>query len=273
MDISTIIGVIGCFAFILFGIVSGGEIKNFIDIPSVLIVIGGTICTLIASFPFSQLKNVGKHLTKLFKGKEFQPDTTIDTLIEFAQLARQEGLLALETRAEELTQPFLKQGILLVVDEMEIDKVRAFLEAEISAMDARHQEAVSLYDKGSAVAPAFGMVGTLVGLINMLNNMSLDAGASTSIGKDMGVALITTLYGSIMANIIFGPISKKLKIRNEEEILYKEIIVEGVSGIQSGENPKMLRERLTTLLAQKRREKLMNPGATSKKDKKDEESE
>lgn len=258
MDITTLIGIIGGMAFVINGIMQGGEIGNFMDSSSIMIVCGGTICAVVASFPFSMLKNVGKHLLKLFSNKKFKVEPIIDLLVEFAQLARKNGLLALEEKANELEDPFFKQGILLVVDAMEADKVREMLETEVGSMDQRHQDEIAIYEKAAAYAPAFGMIGTLIGLINMLKGMDLSTGSSDTLGLSMATALVTTFYGCMLANLFFMPIAKKLRIRNEEEILYKQIIIEGVIGIQSGENPKNLKEKLVSLLHQQKQTKLLN---------------
>ncbi len=154
---------------------------------------------------------------------------------------------------------------MLVVDANDPDRVRSILENDIECMLARHDAVAGMYDKGSSVAPAFGMVGTLVGLINMLNNMSLDGGGADTLGKDMGTALITTLYGCILAHAIFSPIASNLRTRDEEEVLCKMIIVEGITCIQSGENPKLLREKLLTFVAQKQREADMGEGGGGEK--------
>ena len=169
---------------------------------------------------------------------------------ELADLIHQ--LLALEEQANKQTDPFFKQAILLVVDANDGDKVRSILMNDIECMSGRHDDVASMYEKASAVAPAFGMVGTLVGLINMLKGMNLESGSS-SIGSDMGTALITTLYGCILAHMIFNPIASNLRSRDEEEVLCKMIIVEGIMSIQSGENPKSLRDKLLTFVDQKQR--------------------
>ena len=158
--------------------------------------------------------------------------------------------------------PFFKQAIMLIVDANDPDRVRATLENDIECMSDRHNAAAALYDKASAVSPAFGMVGTLVGLINMLKNMDPTSGDS-NIGADMSVALVTTFYGCILAHMVFGPIANNLRIRDSEEVLNKMIIVEGITCIQAGENPKMLREKLLTFVAQKQREKLANSAGGS----------
>ena len=227
---------------------------NFFDAASIFIVIGCTVAIVVASFPAKTLSSMPKHFGVILNANKFRPLEIIDQLVELAQTARKNGLLALEGKANEQEDPFFKQAIMLIVDANDPDKVRAILENDIECMSARHEDSAAMYDKASSVAPAFGMVGTLVGLINMLNNMSLDSGGSSSIGKDMGTALITTLYGCILAHMIFGPIANNLRIRDSEEVLCKEIIVEGIMSIQSGENPKALREKLLTYISQRDRD-------------------
>ncbi len=227
---------------------------NFFDAASIFIVIGCTVAIVVASFPGKTLASMPKHFGVILNANKFRPLEIIDQLVELAQTARKNGLLALEGKANEQEDPFFKQAIMLIVDANDPDKVRAILENDIECMSARHEDSAAMYDKASSVAPAFGMVGTLVGLINMLNNMSLDSGGSSSIGKDMGTALITTLYGCILAHMIFGPIANNLRIRDSEEVLCKEIIVEGIMSIQSGENPKALREKLLTYISQRDRD-------------------
>ena len=230
-----------------------GNLWNFFDAASIFITIGCTFAIVVASFPGKTLGSIPKHFGIILNAKKFDPMYFIDQLVELAQTARKNGLLSLEEKANEQTDPFFKQAIMLIVDANDPDKVRAVLENDIECMSARHEDAASLYDKASSVAPAFGMVGTLVGLINMLNNMSLDGGGASSLGKDMGTALITTLYGCILAHIVFGPIANNLRIRDSEEVLCKSIIVEGIMSIQSGENPKTLKEKLLTYVDQKAR--------------------
>lgn len=271
MDFTTIIGLVGGCALIVYGITGSGDLMNFWDPSSIYITVGGTLTSVIASFPFSMLKNVGKHMAKLFSSKAFQPEPVIENIVEFAQIARRNGLLALEGQASELKDPFFKQGILLVVDAMEPDKVRELLEMELASMMTRHEEEVAIYDKASQFAPAFGMIGTLVGLINMLKGMDLSAGSSDTLGKNMSIAMVTTFYGCVLANVIFMPIAKKLRIRNEQEVLYKQIIIEGVMSIQAGENPKAVREKLASMLQQKKMLKLLSDdgGSEGKKAKKE----
>ena len=271
MNINYIIGLVAAIAVFLFGCVSSVVIKpefaisfkfenliNFFDPASILITIGCTFAIIIASFPPSMLKSVPAHFKIILNNKSFRPTQYIDQLVELAQIARKNGLLSLEEKAMEQQDPFFKQAIMLIVDAYDPEKVRSILETDIENMSARHEDTAAMYDKASSVAPAFGMVGTLVGLINMLKGMDLSGDTQSSLGSDMGTALITTLYGCILAHVFFGPIATVLRQRDEEEVLCRTIIMEGVMSIQAGENPKFLRERLLTYMDQKNRE---NPSA------------
>ena len=275
MNITYIIGVVLAILVFLLGCVLGinippqegvdvitftpGNLWNFFDAASIFIVIGCTFAIVAASFPGSTLASIPKHFGVMLNAGKFNPMTYIDQLVELAQTARKNGLLALEGKANEQEDPFFKQAIMLIVDANDPDKVRAILENDIECMSARHEDAAALYDKAGAVAPAFGMVGTLVGLINMLASMDPTSGGG-DLGKDMGTALITTLYGCILAHMIFGPIANNLRTRDSEEVLCKQIIVEGIMSIQSGENPKALREKLLTYIPQGQREAASSSG-------------
>lgn len=264
MNLTYIIGLVVAIVFMLFGMMTKTEnmaivftpdqIGNFYDFSSILIVVGCTIAVVVASFPSKMLREVPKHFKIMFNTKRFNPMYYIDQLVELAQIARKNGLLSLEEKANEQEDPFFRQAIMLIVDANDPDKVRGILENDIECMSARHDDVASMYDRASSVAPAFGMLGTLVGLINMLRNMNMEDGGASSIGADMGTALITTLYGVVLAHMIFTPIASNLRTRDEEEVLCKMIIVEGIMSIQSGENPKFLREKLLTFMNQKQRD-------------------
>ena len=258
MDLTMLIGWILAAILIVNGI-GVDKLGNFWDVPSVLIVIGGTIAGLVACYPFRILKEVPKHIAICLRGgKKYNIPKTVDAIVDLALIARQSGLLALEEKAEEIKEPFFKQAVVMIVDANDPDKVRAALERQVEDMMTRHEEAKGLYVKGSALAPAFGMIGTLVGLINVLKGMDLSgSGGSSTLGQDMGVALITTFYGSSLSNVIFHPIAQKLTIRDNEEVLYCQVIIEGVIAIQSGDNPKVIRERLLASLDQKQQKKLL----------------
>ena len=261
MNIVYLIGLLLAVFFVFFGISVNMDglipelvpenLVNFFDIPSILITIGGTLAVMVACYP-KLAKSFPKHIEIMLRAKAFNPTIYVDQLTELAQIARKNGLLALEEKANEQDDPFFKQAIMLIVDANDPDRVRSILENDIEQTSARHQEVVAMYERGSNAAPAFGMIGTLIGLINMLK--SLDGADMNSLGPSMSVALVTTFYGSVLAHVIFNPIAANLTARDEEEILCRQIIVEGIMAIQSGENPKFLRERLMTFMREKQRD-------------------
>ncbi len=278
MDITTIVGIIAGLVLICFGVVFDPSetsifvfrnLINFVDIPSVFIVLGGTISAVIASYPASTLKQIPKHIKILLSGSKYNPMEYIDLLVEFSQVARKNGLLALEEMANKQTDPFFKQSIMLIVDATDPEKVKSMLNNDLDYLAERHSDSVGIYEKASSFAPAFGMIGTLIGLVNMLKNMNLDGSTgASSLGSDMSVALITTFYGCILANLVFSPIAKKLSIRNDEEYLCKQIIIEGVLSIQSGENPKFMKEKLISYLSQRERDMALESSGGNKKGRK-----
>ena len=271
MDLTTIIGIVAGLALIIFGGIGADKIPNFIDPNSMFIVFGGTLAAVVASFPWNTLKQTVKHFKVMVQGKRYDTEKLIDTLVDMAQVERKSGLLALEERAGELDDPFFKQGIMMIVDATEPEEVRTLLENELATTAERHDEMISVYEKASAFAPGFGMIGTLVGLVNMLMNMDPSEGGSSTIGTDMGTALITTFYGCVLAQLVFSPMAKKLSIRNNEEVVYKQIMIEGILAMQAGDNPKFLKEKLVTYLSTKERLKLLDEesgGTKVKKDKK-----
>ncbi len=257
MDLTSIIGLVIGMTLVIFVGISPKNMGNFWDPASMAIVIGGTLSAVVASYPFGMLKDTVKHIKILFQGKRYNVSNLVDSLVEMAQIARKSGLLALEEKADEQEDAFFRQGIMLIVDATEPEEVRSMMENELDLMSQRHEESLGIYEKASSYAPAFGMIGTLVGLVNMLKDMDLDSGGSSSIGPNMATALITTFYGVLLANMFFSPIAKKLRVRNEEELLYKEIMIEGILAIQAGDNPKFLKEKLLTYLGKKERDKIM----------------
>lgn len=259
MDLTTLVGiVIG--AFLIVNGIGLDKLGNFYDQSSILIVVGGTLAATMASYPFSILFDIPKHIMVLFRGNKYQIPKLVDQLVDLAMVARQSGLLALEEKADEIKDSFFKQSVLMIVDANDPDKVRFVLERELENMMTRHDEVAGLYEKASAYAPAFGMIGTLVGLVNMLKGLDLGngGGGTSSMGQDMSVALITTFYGSVLSNLVFHPIAKKLRIRQDEEELYCSTIIEGIIAIQSGENPKYLREQLLASIKQSQQKKLLS---------------
>ncbi len=253
MDFTTTIGMLIGAALLLYGM-GLNNLGAFFDPQSLAITLGGTIAVIFASVPLKTLLSIPKHvMITMGIGTKYKPLKIIDDMVELAQLARRSGLLALEEQANAQTDPFMKTSLLLIVDAVDADKIRHMLETDLNYLHARHGEGIGMYEKGVALSPAFGMLGTLIGLILMLGNLgdSSSGGGAGDIGAGMSTALITTFYGSLFANLIFTPMANKLKVRHEEEMVCKEIIIEGVLSIQSGENPKYIREKLVAFLPQK----------------------
>ncbi len=252
MDIVSIIGTLLAPALIIFGIGFSMDpisyditkVLSFIDPPSIAITIGGTIACLLLSFPANVYAKIPKHLKIMYKPQKYNPMDYIDSIVDFAKEARSKGLLSLEDKLNQTKDPFLKNSLMLVVDSVDPEKVKELLDSELQYLDDRHARDRAFYEKGAAFAPAFGMIGTLVGLVNMLQNL----GNPDDLGPNMAVAMLTTFYGSCVANIFFLPIATKLAVRHEEEYLCKMLICEGVQAIQAGENPKFIGEKLMLLL-------------------------
>ncbi|MDR2592781.1 MAG: motility protein A [Chitinispirillales bacterium] len=243
MDLATIVGLVAAFGLVLYGM-GIDQLNAFIDMPSVYITVGGSVASTIASFPPARLMNTISVAKNVLFVKSQAPVTVIAQIIEFAEQARREGILALESRALEITDEFMKQGIGLAVDGTEPDLIREILETEIGHMESRHEDGAKIFDFLGAAAPSFGMIGTLVGLVLMLGNMSDVA----SIGPNMAVALITTLYGSILANIVCIPFAEKLKAYSAKEVMIKELMLEGIMALQSGDNPRIVAQKLSVFL-------------------------
>ena len=263
IDIMSIIGFLLAFGLMVFGIMcskkedgNGYEfvtdtLESFFDLPSIIIVVGGVLACLMFSFPISQFAKIPKHLGIIFSPKVYNPEVYIAKIVECAKKARANGLLALEEDTNEMTDAFMKNSFQMVVDSVDQEKVKEQMDCWLANLDDRHGSDRAFYDKGAELGPAFGMIGTLIGLINMLQNMSdID-----TLGPNMAVALVTTFYGSVLANALFLPISNKLRVRHDEEYLCMTIIAEGVQAIQAGENPKLVQERLVHMLPEYRQKK------------------
>ena len=253
MDLASILGLVICIGLVLFAIIAGdgvGALMNFLDFQSALITFGGAFCSIMAANAMADFVNGLKSFKLVLKVPSFNTAEIISKIIELSNVARKEGLLSLEEAAGSLEDPFLKKGILLIVDGTDPDLVRAIMETELVSIETRHKKCIAFWDDLGGMGPAWGMIGTLVGLVNMLQNMS-DASA---IGPAMAVALITTLYGSLLANWICAPVAGKLKVNNAAELLAKEIEIEGLLSIQAGENPRVIEEKLKSFLSPKERE-------------------
>lgn len=246
-DVLTPVGITIGFVMIMLAIVSNGGREGlaiFIDIAAIFIVIGGLIGSLFINFKFEQMKSVTKVMREAFRKDDRDLHRLIHQFVHLSDKARKEGLLSLELQLDRIEDEFIKKGILLAIDGMEPDVIIDIMNAEIKAMEERHDKGRLIIEKAGEYAPAWGMIGTLVGLILMLNNLD----DPSSLGPSMAVALITTLYGTVLANLVFLPMASKLENKTEEEMFIREIIVEGILGIQSGLNPRILEEKLTAYL-------------------------
>jgi len=250
MDAATIVGFIlglGCIAVALMQSEAG--LRPFWDLQSLLITVGGSMGAVIISFSADQLKNVPKMIQIAFRSEEQDPLEIIDGMIDLAEKARREGLLALEDSLNRTDDAFLQRGIQLIVDGTDPELVRDILETDLAYIEDRHRSGKSIFDAMTAYAPAFGMIGTLIGLILMLRTLD----KPSTIGPSMAIALITTLYGVIVANLVTGPIATNLAVKSAEEICLREMMLEGILSIQSGENPRIVEEKLMGFLAPKDR--------------------
>ncbi|MFA9461503.1 motility protein A [Thiohalorhabdus methylotrophus] len=250
MDIATLIGLVAAFGLVLLGILLGGTLGSFLNAPGALIVIGGTLGATLVSYPLQQVLNAGRVVKKTFFHQSENPKDVIAELLEYAQTVRKEGVLALEDRVESLENPFMQKGLQMAIDGQEPEVVEAILQNEVDKMEDRHETGAAIMDTMGSLSPAFGMIGTLIGLVQMLQSME----DPSTIGPAMAVALLTTFYGALMANAIFIPMAGKLRARSEEETLNYQIIITGVRNIVAGENPRILEQKLLAFLAPKERE-------------------
>lgn len=260
MDIASLLGIILGVGLMVLGIVSGDQgpaaLRNFYDLNSVFITIGGSLAGVLASHTMADFVNGLKSFTLVFKTPKADVGEVIKHIIDLSNIARKEGLLALEEAANGIEDEFLKKGVMLVVDGTDPELVRGIMEADLMCVEARHKTNIGFWDKWAALGPAWGMIGTLIGLINMLAKLD----DPSTVGPSMSVALVTTLYGSLIANWLCNPTAAKLKVNNDEEIRIKEITVEGLLSIQAGENPRVIEEKLKSFLSPKMREGMTEQG-------------
>lgn len=244
-DSLTLIGLVSGIGVLLWGMMSGSSLMIFWDLPSILITVGASFAALLIAYSMDDIKNMGKLLVESFKQKEVSSSAIISQFANLSKKARREGLLSLEDEIGEIEDEFLKKGLQMVVDGIEPETIREILELEIETMEARHAKGSSIYQTWGAYAPGYGMLGTLIGLIQMLTNLT----DSSTIAAGMGKALITTFYGSLLANLFCLPIATNLKLKSEIEVGAREMILEGILAIQSGVNPRIVEEKLITYLS------------------------
>jgi len=246
MQKTTVIGIAAGFICVIITILLGGTLGAFAHLPSVFVVIGGTLAATVISYPANTLKTAMGSLKIAFKAQEIDYNDQIELIVQFANIARREGLLALESELEDIDDPFLKKGIMLIADGADAELTKSILQTEIYFLQERHGANQAVMSSMAGYAPAFGMVGTLIGLINMLKNLD----DPDSLGPGMSTALITTFYGTILANLVFSPLAKKLKSMTDKEVLQKEMVMEGILSIQDGENPRIIKDKLMSFVSQ-----------------------
>jgi len=247
VDIATIIGIVVAFGLVLSAI--GGGISSFIDPPSMLIVIGGTVGVLLVGYPLSKCIGVIGIVVKTFMYKVDKGAEVIAKLVELAQTVRKDGILALESEVGSIENQFMAKGLQMAIDGQEPSAIEDILYMEMDKVAQRHALGADMFTSLGTYAPSMGMIGTLVGLVLMLQNMS----DPSSIGPSMSIALLTTFYGALMANILFLPMSGKLKTRSKEELLIHEIILVGIQSLVAGENPRVMEQKLLGYLPPKER--------------------
>ncbi len=245
MDLATVIGLVGALGLIIAAMAMGVGIGPYIDPQSVLIVVIGSLMTLFINYKMDQMKQFAKVFMLAIK-PSYEPnfEELIKKLVDYATQARRDGILSLESAAANEEDEFLKKGLSMAVDGNEPDTIREMMEIDVEQMESRHKTMASIFGAWAGLAGAMGMIGTLVGLVAMLLNMS----DPSAIGPAMAVALLTTLYGAMIGNIFGSPIAGKLGLRNDDEVLAKTMIIEGIMSIQAGDNPRTLESKLLSFL-------------------------
>lgn len=249
MDLATIIGIISGVTLVVLTIIMGGSAAIFIHVPSMMVVFGGATAATLISFQLKEVLGVINVVRKAFFSEKTDNVALINQIVELSKKARKEGLLAIDKEVSQIEDPFLRSGMEMVVDGTEPELIRNIMETELSYLMERHKRGQDIFSAYGEYAPAFGMIGTLIGLIGMLQNLN----DPSQIGGGMAVALITTFYGALAANLVFLPLAGKLKNRSEEEVLIKEMIIEGVLSIQFGEHPNTIQRKLMNFLSPKQR--------------------
>ncbi|MCL2099702.1 MAG: motility protein A [Oscillospiraceae bacterium] len=252
MDLLSIIGILGAVVLFVVGVSLETDpwgfdidlVNNFLSPTSAVLVVGLTFMCLMLMFPAKVFASLPKMLGRIFMPQKFNPQSYIGQIVDIAQDVRKNGLLSIDDKIPSYKDEFMKKGLQLAVDSIDPEMIRDIMETELGFMVDRHKLGIQFNERGAALAPAFGMIGTLIGLINMLGDMD----DPSALMENMGVALITTIYGCLLANVFFLPFANKLQKRSDEEVLCKQIVIEGVIAIVNGENPKQIREKLVSYI-------------------------
>lgn len=249
MDIGTIIGILCGFSLVVVAMVQGGGVSWFLDGPSAMIVMGGTLGATLISYPLGDILSVFTVAKNVFRKKKFDTAKVIRQFIQMSKTSRRDGILSLQSATTKIEDPFMVKAITLILDTPDPSGVTDILETEIDFLAERHRLGAEIFTTMGNFAPAMGLVGTLIGLVQMLKQMS----EPSSIGPAMAVALITTFYGVVLANLVFLPIAGKLRARSAQEITMKQLIVNGALAIQAGDNPRVVEQKLHSFIAPRER--------------------
>lgn len=244
MDLGILFGFLGTWVLITWALLGGGDLMMFVDTTSVILVIGASCTVVFYSFPARYVKGIFGVARRCFFSQTQSIEKLIEDMVSFAEIARRDGILSLENALKDIEDPFIITGIQMAVDGTDPELIEQIMENELENLEERHANGKAMFDAIGKYAPAFGMIGTLVGLVIMLKNMD----DPSKIGPGMAVALLTTMYGAIIANAFALPMADRLAVRSSEEVLYKTIIIKGVMAIQSGDNPRIVEQKLRTFL-------------------------
>ncbi len=251
MDLATIIGILVAFGLVIAAL--GGEAVLFFDASSLLIVMGGTIGAVLVTYPLETVLGLMQIVKKTFMTRATEPSELIPQFVDYANRVRREGILSLEAHVKNISDDFLRKALQLTVDGLDPQMIQEILETEIACLEERHLKGAEIMQTFGTLAPGMGMVGTIIGLVLMLKRLN----DPSSIGPAMALALLTTFYGAVLANLVFNPMAGKLRARSREEVLIRSMIVEGIMSISRGENPRILEEKLNSYLSP--RERIVRP--------------
>jgi chemotaxis protein MotA len=252
MDLATILGLVLAFAIITVVMVmdGGSPAELFAHPQAILLTIGGAFVATLVSYPMKSLGSIPKWFTLAIKGQKIDSESTIDILAKMADKARREGLLALEDEAKKIPDEFLKKGVMMVVDGVDPSQVRAIMEIEVHHMQERHTQGINFFSAAGGYGPTMGIIGTVMGLISVLQELDNPG----TLGKSIAAAFLATLWGILSANVIWLPIAGKLKTNSDEEVAYRYMCLEGILSLQAGENPRIVKEKLSAFLPPKARQ-------------------
>lgn len=249
MDLATLLGILVASGLVLGSILMGGSGAWFINYPSLMIVIGGTMGATLINYPLSDVISVFKVTKNAFRNRSYAPISVIPRMVQFAKKARREGILSFENQLKQIDDPFLRRCMQMAIDGMEAESIEEVITTEIVWLEERHRLGAEIFSTMGTFAPAVGMLGTIIGLVQMLMQMR----DPSAIGAPMAVALLTTFYGTMLANLLFLPISGKLKVRSRQEILNKQMVLQGILAIQEGDNHRIVEQKLKAFISPRTR--------------------